>query len=93
MSYSFTTELFGLSVLVTGEFSPEEPMTFNYPGCPAEFEIETIEHKGDQIEIDSLPEEELSEIISAAFESASNEAQNSADERASELAVERAANF
>jgi hypothetical protein len=89
MSYSFTKELFGLNVLVTGEFSPEEPRTLDYPGCPADFEIETIEHKGDQLEIDSLPEEELSEIIRYAFESASNEAQNSADERASERAYER----
>ena len=89
MSYSFTTDLFGLTVLVTGEFSPEEPRTFNYPGCPAEFDIQEIEHKGEQIEIDSLPEEELSEIISAAFESASNAAQDCADERASERAEAR----
>ena len=89
MSYSFTTDLFDLTVLVTGEFSPEEKQTFDYPGCSADFEIETIEHKGEQLEIDSLPDEDLSEIISAAFESASNEAQNSADERASECAYER----
>ena len=89
MSYSFTTELFGLNVLVTGEFLPEEQQTFDYPGSPADFDIHEIEHKGEQLEIDSLPDEDLQEIIDAAFESASNEAQNSADERASECAYER----
>ena len=93
MSYSFTTDLFGLTVEVTGEFTPEEKQTFDYQGCSSDFEIEAIEHKGEQLEIDSLPDEELSEIVSAAFESASNEAQNNADERASELAAERIAGF
>jgi hypothetical protein len=89
MSYSFTTDLFGLTVLVTGEFSPEEAQTFDYPGCSAEFNIEEIEHKGEQLEIDSLPDGELREIVKAAFESASNAAQDCADERASERAEER----
>lgn len=85
-SYSFNTELFGLNVEVDGYFEPEEKPTFDCPGSDAEYHIETIEHKGEQLEIDSLPDADLSEIISAAFESASNEAQNSADERASECA-------
>jgi len=89
MSYSFTTDLFGLTVEVTGEFTPEEAQTFDYPGCPAEFEIECIEHKGEQFEVDGLPDSELEFIIKEAFESASNAAQDCADERASERAEER----
>jgi hypothetical protein len=89
MSYSFTTDLFGLTVLVAGEFSPEEPPTFDHPGWPAEFEIDTITHKGDEFEIDGLPEYELKIISDDAFESASNAAQDCADERASERAEER----
>lgn len=93
MSYTFTTDLFGLTVEVTGEFSPEEPMTFDYPGCPAEFEIDCIEHKGEQFEVDSLPDFELKMINDAAFDAATEDAINSADERASERAAERAFGF
>lgn len=93
MNYSFITELFGLNVLVTGEFTLEEKQTFDYPGCEAEFDIQEIEHKGEQLEVDSLPEQELKEIHKAAFESATEEAQNAADEWASELAAERAMGF
>lgn len=91
MSYSFITDLFGLSVLVTGEFTPEEKQTFDCPGCEAEFHIQEIEHKGELFEIDSLPDSELEEITKAAFESSTNDAQNAADEYASELAEERRA--
>ena len=93
MSYSFTTDLFGLTVEVTGEFTPEEKQTFDYPGCEAEFHIQEIEHKGEQLEIDSLPDSELREIASTAFEKAANDAQDNADEWASELAADRSASF
>lgn len=89
MSYSFTTDLFGLTVLVTGEFTPEEKQTFDYPGCEAEFHIQEIEHKGEQLEIDSLPDEELKFIAIEAF----SKAKDDADEYASELAADRAAGF
>jgi hypothetical protein len=89
MSYSFNTDLFGITLLVTGEFSPEEKHTFDYPGCSASFEIDTVEHKGEQIEIDLFADYAISLIVDAAFESASNAAQDCADERASERAEAR----
>ena len=73
MSYTFKTELFGLTVEVEGEFSPAEPQTLTDPGCPAEFEINTIEHKDELFEVDSLPYQELCDIEQAAFDAATDE--------------------
>ena len=73
MSYTFKTELFGLTVEVEGEFSPAEPETLTYPGCPAEFEINTIKHSGAEFCVDDLPDEELEEIEQAAFDAATDE--------------------
>ena len=73
MSYTFKTELFGLTVEVEGEFSPAEPETLTDPGCPAEFEINTIKHSGAEFCVDDLPDEELEEIEQAAFDAATDE--------------------
>ena len=66
-SYSFNTELFGLNVEVDGYFEPEEKPTFDCPGSDAEYHIETIKHKGEEIEIDSLPENILADLEEEAF--------------------------
>ena len=72
--YSFETEILGVTMQVSGEFEPEEPMTHDCPGWPASFEIDTIEHKGEELEVDSFPTEMLNEICDAAFAAASEEA-------------------
>ena len=46
MSYTFETELFGLTVEVTGQFDGGENPTYDCEGYPPSFEIDTIEHKG-----------------------------------------------
>lgn len=93
MSYEFKTELFGTVLEVTGEFSPEEPRTFDYEGCQAGFEIDTIRINKDDIEIDLFSDLAISLIVEAAFDAAVEEAKNSADEYASQLAEDRANDF
>ena len=72
MSYTFKTELFGLTVEVEGEFSPEEPQTMVDPGCSAEFEINTIKHAGEDFELDSLDAFIFEDIEQEAFDAASD---------------------
>jgi len=72
MSYTFETKLFGLTVEVEGVFDTGENPSLDCEGYPPSFEIETIQHKGDDIEVCDLPEEELEDIEQAAFVDASN---------------------
>ena len=73
MSYTFNTELLGLTVEVEGEFSPAEAPSIDCPGWPAEFEINTIEHKGELLEVDQIDDSTLANIEQAAFDAASDE--------------------
>ena len=73
MSYTFETELFGLSVEVTGYFEEGEDPSVDCPGCDPAFHIEEIEHNSECFEIDSLPAVELNRIDKEAFESVINE--------------------
>lgn len=73
MNYTFTTELFGLIVEVEGVFEAGEPQTWDCPGEPPHFEIEKIVHKGEELEIDSLPPYELETICSEAFDKVEEE--------------------
>jgi len=70
MSYTFKTKLLGPEAEVEGTFSPEEPQTLNYPGCSAEFEIETITVNDEEFEVECLCDETLKEIKQAAFDDA-----------------------
>jgi hypothetical protein len=70
MSYSFKTKLLGVEAEVEGMFSPAEPQTLNYPGCSAEFEIETITINDYEFEIECLCDETLKDIEQEAFDAA-----------------------
>ena len=93
MSFEFKTELFGLEVQVDGYFEDGEDPTHDCPGCEPEYHIDSIIHKGEGFEIDSLPESSIIEIIKSAFDAAIKEAENNADEWASELAADRCGRF
>ena len=67
MSYEFKTELFGLIVVVEGEFEPGEQEDMINPGWPPCFTINTITHMGYELEIDSLTYETLDSIEELAF--------------------------
>ena len=73
MGYSFNTELFGLTVEVDGYFVEEEKQTFDCPASDAEYHIETIKHRGEEIEIDTLPEEVVWNLMIEAFEKNTDE--------------------
>ena len=73
MSYTFRTVLNGLEVEVEGEFSPAEPQTLTDPGCPAEFEINTVKPYGREYDVGGMAGEDHETIAQAAFESASDE--------------------
>ena len=66
--YTFKTELFGLTVEVEGTFEAGEAPSIDCPGCEPEFIIEDIQHKGESLEVDSLPDEVLEAIVKEAFE-------------------------
>lgn len=71
--FTFKTVLLGLDVEVGGEFSPAEPQTLTDPGWPPGFEIESITHKGEDIEIDQVPDEWIKDIEEEAFKAASDQ--------------------
>ena len=75
MSYAFKTKLLSptAEVYVIGTFSPAEPETLNYPGCSAEFEIETITINDSEFEVECLCDETLKDIEDEAFKAASDE--------------------
>ena len=76
MSYTFETELFGLTVEVTGQFDGGENPTYDCEGYPPSFEIDTIEHKG--WEMADLPDYLYEAIEREAFTKAHDEMRDSA---------------
>ena len=68
MSYTFTTELFGLTVEVEGEFDEGQKETMIDPGIEPSFEVESVTHKG--CELEDLPDEVWEELAQAAFDDA-----------------------
>ena len=70
MSYTFETTLFGLTVEVEGQFDGEEPPTWDSPGHAASFEIDTIMHKGCELEVDDLDGNSLDRLEQASFDAA-----------------------
>ena len=63
----FNTKLFGLSVVVECTLTAGDKQTYWQPSSEDECEIENIQHKGCDIEIDSLPDAELDAIMVEAF--------------------------
>ena len=68
MSYTFTTELFGLTVEVEGEFDEGQRETMIDPGIEPSFDVWTVTHKG--CELEDLSDEVWVELSQAAFEDA-----------------------
>ena len=71
---NFKTTFFGLNVEIECTLYPGEPRTHVDPGTEPECELDSIEHKGEFVEIDSLPEEELRRFEREAFQAAADEA-------------------
>lgn len=63
----------GVDVTVSGYYSPEEPMVMyypdgsGYPGCPAEFELQSVQIDGTEI-INLISDEIFEEIVEKAIE-------------------------
>jgi len=68
MSYTFETELFGLTVEVEGEFDEGQKETMIDPGIEPSFEVWTVKHK--DCELCDLPDEEREALEKAAFDDA-----------------------
>jgi len=68
MSYAFETTLFGLTVEVEGVFDIGEPESIDSPSIAPSFEIESVKHKG--CELEDLPDEVYEELSQAAFDDA-----------------------
>ncbi len=69
MSYTFKTKVYGpdIEAEVEGTFTEEEAKTLNYPGCKAEFEIESIKIDDKPSDIYILNDETLAKIEKEAF--------------------------
>ena len=68
---------FNLTIDVEYETEPEEPMTRDYPGCPAQLEVVSIYIKGKQISDDTfytIMDKFGYEIEQACWEEANQEA-------------------
>ena len=51
-----------LELEITGEYTPEEPQTYEYPGDPSEFDITNIEiYKGKLVDLLDFTDEHLNE--------------------------------
>jgi len=72
MNYSFETDLLGPKAEIEGTFDPGEKETFDCPGEPPCFVIESISINDEEFEIDCLCDETLKEIEQAAFDDAHN---------------------
>lgn len=63
----------GTDVTVSGYYSPEEPMVMydsnmeGYPGCAAEFELQSVQIDGTEI-INLISDEIFEEIVEKAIE-------------------------
>lgn len=63
----------GVDVTVSGYYSPEEPMVMyypdgsGYPGCAAEFELQSVQVDGNEI-INLISDEIFEEIVEKAIE-------------------------
>jgi hypothetical protein len=63
----------GVDVTVSGYYSPEEPMVryysdgSGYPGCAAEFELQSVQVDGTEI-INLISDEIFEEIVEKAIE-------------------------
>lgn len=63
----------GVDVIISGYYSPEEPMVMyypdgsGYPGCAAEFELQSVQVDGTEI-IDLISDEIFEEIVEKAIE-------------------------
>jgi hypothetical protein len=68
MSYTFETELFGLTVEVEGEFDEGQKETMVDPSIAPSFEVWTVMHKG--WEMADLPDEVWEALEHAAFKDA-----------------------
>ena len=68
MSYTFETELFGLTVEVEGEFDEGQKETMIDPGIEPSFEVESVKHKG--CELEDLPDGVYEDLSQAAFDDA-----------------------
>ena len=74
MNYSFTTEILGVQMEVEGVLDTGEAQSMDCPGYEAFFEIDTITHKGEELEVDGFPDSMLAEICGTAMEAIENEA-------------------
>jgi len=83
--YTFKTEILGVQMEITGTFTSEEPQEHDYPGCPAEFEIETVSHKGEDLEWEGLSVKDLDYICAQAFVEAEEDANEDLTVRELEL--------
>jgi hypothetical protein len=63
----------GIDITVSGYYSPEEPMVryysdgSGYPGCDAEFELQSVQINGTEI-IQLISDEIFEEIVEKAIE-------------------------
>jgi len=51
---NFEYEFCGLLLDVSATYQPEEPMTHDYPGAPAYFEIDNVTYKGEVMELEDV---------------------------------------
>jgi len=92
-TFTFNTTLFGLDVEVTATGYPAEKMTLEYPGCEATVEIESVTHKGVEIELDGVYTRQshsfytgvYSLLEDEAIDAATKEAKEASDQYISEL--------
>lgn len=64
-------ELNGVSLRVTGDYSPAESQTWTDPGCDASFEVYRVTDSG--IDVTHLHEDDMDEIEALALEAAGDE--------------------
>lgn len=58
----FNHELFGLKVEITGDFERGAKKTHDCPEQYPEFCVTHIEHKGEQFDLDEIPQEVIEDI-------------------------------
>lgn len=78
----FIATVFGVDMEVDGEWDAGEPQTRIDPGWPPEFIIESVTHKGEELEFDDFPKKEIDNILECAEKASEDESDEYYSERA-----------
>ena len=69
----FTIKILGVDMEVSGTFDAGEEPSRDCPGYEPSFEIESITHKGEELEVDGSPDDMLVYIEKLVFRAAAEE--------------------